>query len=64
MHPIEENMMFLTLGQTCAHLENPAFVDALTRAFDVPGGDQTRARLLSLHATLGLILADPLTPKH
>lgn len=60
----EYEMMFFNLGQACAALENPAFVDMVIRALDAPGGDHSRARLLELHITLGLILADRPVTSH
>lgn len=60
----EYERMFFGLGQTCAALENPAFVEAVIRALDAPGGDRSRARLLDLHVTLGMILADRPATSH
>lgn len=59
----ERNEMLFTLGRLSGYLARPAMVDALNESLDQPDGDAARRRLLELHATLWLILAErPTTP--
>lgn len=54
----ERNEMLFTLGRLSGYLARPAMVDALNESLDQPDGDAARRRLLELHQTLTVILAD------